>query len=270
MPSGDRDSDSSSEHLATAIPQTRIVTPSLGTVEGSASASVTSVLGAELKVSKSSTKKKWTLTGVVAGLLVVVGVSVFLYVSNANNEKADREAFERQFSEILDVVDSLEELNEAYLSQTTEAESIFFGFDWGANGYRSFTHYVESAGPTWWVKRYDEIYKTFYSDLNPELTRLRSTAYPDIKRKDDLISIRNAFTEHYDTWLEYGQQYGSALDAYTYRFVKSWTVVSDENHERLSSDISETFKSACNLLGDLQPVGGEVEFSSRITKICES
>jgi serine/threonine protein kinase len=270
MPSGDRDSESSSNHLADAIPQTRIVPPSLGAVDNSTSVTLPSALNTDAKESKVSPQKKWIFAGAAAVLLAVVGAAVFLNISNANKERADREAFENQFTEILDVVDSLEASNETYLTQMNEVERIFFGYDWRKNGYGSFTQYVESAGSTWWVERYDEIYKTFYSELNPELTRLRSTAFPESKNKAGLISIKNAFTEHYDTWLDYAQQYESAIDDYTYRFVESWTDVSNKNHERLSAGITQTFKTACNLLGDLQPVGGEINFASRIAKICES
>ena len=270
MPSGDRDSESPSNHLADVIPQTRIVAPSLGTAEGSTSATVTSVPEADVKVSRSSSRKKWIFMGAVAALLAVVGTTVFLNVANANKEKADREAFEREFSEILASVEKLEPLVEKYVADTELIEDTFLQYDWRGNNYSTFSQYVDLAGSSYWIVEYGKVYTTFYQDGNDELTSLRARAIPEMDRKSELLSLRSAFLAHYDTWLEYAEKYAEGLNAYVYPFDDSWTVTSSEYHEALGPQINETFKSFCGLIGDLQPVGEEVDFTSRIAKICEN
>jgi len=268
MSSGDQDSESFADHISNAIPATRVVTPSFSFVGGANDVDSSSDSNLDSKKSKWFLKKKWMIAGAAVLSLAIVG-AVVVSVASKNRGDDERAAYETQFENVLDAVETLKTSNTKYMDDTNELESIFFGFDWKKNGYSSFTDYVEQAGSRFWVEEYAKVYTTFYNSANPELSKLRALAMPDINKKTDLISIKNAFTDHYDTWLDFAGLYSDALNRYTAFFDKSWNNTVLEFHGRLNSQISQTFRKACNLLGDLQPVGGEIDHSSRITKICQ-
>lgn len=269
LPSGERESDSAGEHLAESIPKTRIVSPILELpINNSAATSYIQTKPNENGPEKS--KKKLLLSiGGITFVIALLTTGLIIGNSYRENVKAERLAYEEQFKKILNAVDRLETSNETYLDSMNGIEKVFFEFDWEKNGYRSFTDFVRIAGPKFWIAEYGKVYLKFYESLNPELTNFRATAFPNIERKSDLISIKNAFTDHYDVWLDYADKYSAALDAYTTDLNKSWEKTSLIYHEALNRQISETFKTACNLLGDFQPVGEDVDFSRRIAKICE-
>lgn len=266
--SGDIESESIENRPSISIPRTRIVSP---TLEAPLAASLMSTSSdTEPRLTRFDRIKKKKIVFAALAVLILTVVSVFIVgITSESRDRAEREAYEQQFVGVLDAVENLEAINGKYIDDYNVIESTFFEYDWKKNGYGSFSQYVILAGSDWWIKEYSKVYSAFYEKANPKITELRALAFPEMKKKSDLILIKNAFTNHYDTWIDFAELYDQALDAYVYGD-KSWDDTSAKFHERLDSEITATFRSACNYLGDLQPVDADKDYSPRIAEICES
>lgn len=264
MPSGDRDSDSSSDHLAAVIPQTRIVTPTLGSPAGSSTITSASSPNSVTEEPQKSSKKKLILAGATAALLVIVGSVVAIAASRGNDDAA----YAAEFEKALSTMETLETLNEKYSTDSANLEKGFFDFNYAAKGL-SYTEYVRVVVPGWWKTEYSKIHSTFYEVVNPKINELRTAVVPEIDRRNNLLEIRTALADHYDTWLEYAQLFDDALTDFATND-KSWSETENAFHKTLSTKISDTFGRACNLLGTYQPTKGDLLFTDRIQKECEN
>jgi serine/threonine protein kinase len=259
------DNASEAEFLATS---TRVISASNSTEMTNDGTHATSDSAKSTSRFVSLLKKKKFLLAAVAMVMLIGGIAAVVVLS-LSGENKDEIVYESEFVDVLKTVERLEQANETFIEDVNEIESFFFKYDWKKGGYVSFGQYVSLAGQQFWIPEFQKVYVKFYDIANPLMNYLRSDAVPEVKKKEDILIIRNLFINHYSVWFDYAEKYEQAIDEYSEDLDDSWEKVSERKHETLSSEIKRTFESACSQLGQLQPVSEKVDFSPRIANICE-
>ena len=204
---------------------------------------------------------------VLAAVLVVVGGIFFMSKSGGQNAK-----FETTYDSLLTSLENLDTPLETYHAAREKSRTDFLASApdvINGNGTK-FWAFVEQNSYVLYNAQHS-LYDDIYTGTNRKLSELVAMPIPENARRDDLKAIRIVAEEHYRTWLDSHASYISAIDTWlNISNTKSWNQLYDAGPETYREKINQTWKDLCGLLSEFQPVGGKINYATRIAALCEN
>jgi serine/threonine protein kinase len=224
-------------------------------------------MGGEIIKDKTKGKNKVGALALAAILIVIGGI----YFATKGDDQSSK--FESSYDLILTSIENLDSPFLDFFKAREKIRSDFFVAAQKAGGGNDnrFWDYVDQNGYVLWndsIKVLDD----FSTDTNRKLTELNSMPIPGIDKREDLKAIRRIADAHYQTWLAEIESYREAIDTWldTTNNGKSWNQLYDAGPKSFDDEILTTWKELCGLLSEHQPIGSEVDYSTRIADVCEN